>query len=122
VRTGKAEEIAVIAYCLMPDHLHLVVEGRCDGADCLEFVRVFKQTTAFARKKEHGGQLWQDSFFDHVLRDTEATQRVVRYVLENPMRAGLVRYPWEYDHSGSLVYSREALFDWAFGTDRRALL
>jgi len=99
----------------MPDHLHLVVEGKTEAADCLEFVRLFKQVTAFEWKKVHGARLWQGSFHDHILRTTETTQEVVRYLLENPVRAGLVEDPWEYEWSGSYVYGRQELFEWTFG-------
>jgi hypothetical protein len=46
-----------------------------------------------------------------VLRDDEVTQTVAKYILENPVRAGLMREPLDYPFSGSLVYSREQLVD-----------
>jgi hypothetical protein len=99
----------------MPDHVHLVVEGQTDGSNCREFARAFKQRTAFAWKKRTGQRLWQKSFYDHVLRETETVQGVVGYVLENPVRAELARSPAEYAHSGSFVYERTELIEWAFG-------
>jgi REP-associated tyrosine transposase len=114
-RTAADCDTAVFVYCFMPDHLHLVVEGESDSSDCLEFVRLLKQPTGYAWKHEYGDRLWQDSFYDHVLRDAESTQKTVRYVLENPVRAKLVTSPAEYPHSGSLLYDRAALFEWAFG-------
>ncbi len=47
-----------------------------------------------------GESLWQESYYDHVLRDDEEMARAVRYVLENPVRKGLVREFLEYPHSG----------------------
>lgn len=99
----------------MPDHLHIVAEAQHDGSDLLAFVCLFKQTTAFAWKRQHGQPLWQESFHDHVLRDSEDTRQVVRYVLENPVRARLVGAPEEYEFSGSLIYERAELIQWAFG-------
>ncbi len=96
-RTAADCDIAVFVYCFMPDHLHLVIEGESDSSDCLEFVRLLKQLTGY------------------VLRNGESTQKTVRYVLENPVRAKLVTSPADYPHSGSLVYDRAALFEWAFG-------
>ena len=113
--TSAQHAFAVLAYCLMADHLHLVAEGQNDASNCLEFVRVFKQCTAFEWKRIGNEALWQESFYDHVLRSDESSQRAVRYVLENPVRAGLVTEPSEYPHSGSLVYERQALIEWAFG-------
>jgi len=102
---------AVFVYCLMPDHVHLVVEGQVHDSNCLEFVRVLKQTTGFAWKQRTGQRLWQPGFHDHILRETDTTQRVVRYVLENPVRAGLATSPAEYAYSGSLVYGRSELIE-----------
>jgi REP element-mobilizing transposase RayT len=112
---SETHRFAVFVYCLMPDHVHFVVQGRADDSDCLVFVRIFKQKTAFAWKQRIGERLWQNSFHDRVLRDSEATQRVVRYVLENPVRANLVTSAEMYPHSGSLVYNRAELIAWAFG-------
>ena len=56
-----------------------------------------------------------------MLRASESTQQKVRYMLENPVRAGIVTHPWDYEYSGLCVYTREALFDWAFGVSRRGL-
>jgi putative transposase len=102
----------------MPDHLHAVIEGRCQNSDVLPFVRAFKQQTAFWFKRRTGRRLWQASFHDHVLRTGESTRAVVRYVLENPVRARLAASPDQYPYSGSLFYTRGELMDWAFGRNQ----
>ena len=117
-RTSKTHRLAVLAYCLMPAHLHFVAEAEADGADLLAFVHRFKQATGYQWKRQHRRQLWQPSFYDHVLRDSEDTRAVVRYVLENPVRAGMVTVPADYPHCGSFVYDRTALMEWAFGWQR----
>jgi len=99
----------------MPDHLHLVVEAQHEHADLPEFVRLFKQRTSYAWNESRGERLWQSSFYDHVLRDNEATQDVVRYVLENPVRAKLAKTPEDFEFSGSFVFDRQKLIEWAFG-------
>jgi len=66
---------------------------------------------AFARRS--GRRLWQDGYYDHVLRDDESTIAVARYIFENPVRAGLARRVEEYPHSGSEVFSMaEILTAW----------
>ncbi len=114
--TSSRFAFAIFAYCLMPDHVHLVVEGQADDSNCLEFVRTLKQKTAFAWKQRTGHRLWQKSFHDHILRETETTQGVVRYVLENPVRAKLLRSPAEFAHSGSLLYDPAAYSSGRLGT------
>jgi putative transposase len=116
-RTSCSYRIAVLTYCLMPDHIHLVARGEARDSDCLAFMRIFKQTTAFRWKQQSGQRLWQRSFYDHVLRDGEDAKDVVKYVLANPVRAKLVASPKDYPHSGSFVYERTELIEWAFGSE-----
>ena len=73
------------------------------------FVKRFKQLTGFAYKKTHGTPLWQPGYHDRVLRDDEATEAVVRYVLENPILSRLSRTIGEYAFAGSDVYDLQAL-------------
>jgi len=43
LRAARENSLAVIAYCFMPDHLHLLVEGQTDTSDCLRFIARAKQ-------------------------------------------------------------------------------
>ena len=95
--------MAVIAYCFMPDHLHLLVEGLSEGADFRNFMRLFKQGSSYQWKQRYRRELWQRSYFDHVLRDDEDTIAVARYILGNPVRAGLVSSPEDYPFLGSMT-------------------
>jgi REP element-mobilizing transposase RayT len=58
----------VHAYCVMPDHVHIVIEGARDQSDMGKFVKAFKQVTAFYYKQETGERLWQKKYYDHNLR------------------------------------------------------
>jgi putative transposase len=88
----------LFAYCLMPDHLHLLVtpEGGADLSIVLGQYESFVTRSAWG----HGivGTLWHRSFYDHILRKQEAATDVVAYILNNPVRAGLVEqwedWPW----------------------------
>ena len=100
---------AIPAYCFMPDHLHLLVEAQTDDANLVKFAHAVKQRTGFQYRRKSTGSLWQKGYFEHVLRDEELTEVVARYILANPVRGGLCREPREYQHAGSLVWSREQL-------------
>jgi putative transposase len=100
VRVAETEHFRVLAYCFMPDHVHLLVEGESDTADLQRFVKRWKQTTGFEYAKEHGCRLWQVGFFDHVLRCDEDTERQALYILGNPIRAGLTKAIGEYPFAG----------------------
>jgi putative transposase len=99
-----AAGVPVYAYCVMPDHVHLVL-GPSPTCDIVMFVGQFKNLAQRAAWS-HGvvGRFWQKSFWDHFLRADEQVERVVAYVLNNPVRAGLVEQWRDYSFSGSLVY------------------
>ena|SRR5581483_1580261 len=101
----------VLAYCFMPDHVHLLVEGCSDCSDARAFVHRAKQTSGFAFSQQTGAALWQPSYFDRVLRHDEATLAVIRYTLENPVRRGLVQSPNEYPFMAVTGFSIEDVFE-----------
>ncbi len=102
LRTADEDTFAVLAYCFMPDHLHLIIEGGNESSDLRHFVKVVKQRVAYAFRTELGIRaVWQEGYFERVLRSDEATDVVVRYVLDNPVRAGLVTRAEEYPFSGA---------------------
>jgi REP-associated tyrosine transposase len=111
LRAATETGFAVIAYCFMPDHLHLLVEGIRDDADCLRFIKFAKQYSGYYYSKLRGEKLWQRYGFEHVLRDDELVPVIARYILQNPVRAGLVVDPRNYPYSGSQMYSLEELLE-----------
>jgi REP element-mobilizing transposase RayT len=58
----EARGFAVVAYCLMPDHVHLLLEGTAETADLAEAIRAWKQRTGFDWKQRTGARLWQEGF------------------------------------------------------------
>jgi putative transposase len=112
-QTAAQFELANIAYCFMPDHLHIVLAGKSEHADLCAFAKRFKQITSFHYNRRFKRLLWQPGYHDRILRETEPTAVVVRYVLENPIRAGLARCVGEYPYAGSDVYGlTELLVAW----------
>ena len=109
LQASELSEFSVIAYCFMPDHIHVLLQAQSDDAPLLECIRRFKQVSAFGHRQRTGRVLWQTSFYERVLRDDEETAVVARYVLENPVRAGLTRSVQDYAFSGSAVFTREQL-------------
>src|SRR5882724_4365540 len=100
---AASRNFAVHAYCFMPDHLHLLVEGRGANSDFLNFIKTFKlrSTRSFAQSSD--SPLWQKKFFDHILRSSESIDSVALYIWLNPVRAGLAKNMGEYPFAGSLT-------------------
>ena len=103
--------VALIAYCFMPDHLHLLIESQADDSDARRFIKAAKQYSGFLFKKAFGSQLWQRYGYERTLRDEEATLGVVRYIVENPLRAGIVQSVKDYPFAGSGVYSLDEILE-----------
>ena len=110
-RASGEQQFAVIAYCFMPDHVHVLIEGQSEDSDCRTFIRKFKQYSGFYYKQQFKQTLWQRYGFEHILRDDEITTRVAKYIIENPVRAGLVSHPLDYLFVGSLIYDMKDLLD-----------
>ena len=89
------------AYSLLPDHLHFLAEGRNEESDLTEFVKLFKQRSAFYQRLSTPYQLWQNRYYDHILRDSDSMLEVACYIWMNPVRLGLCTSPGEYPLSGS---------------------
>ena len=53
--------------------------------------------------------MWQEGYYEHVLRDEERTQDVVYYIIANPLRKHLAENVLDYPYWGSMQYSREEL-------------
>jgi REP element-mobilizing transposase RayT len=111
LRTAAEEHFAVLAYCLMPDHAHLLIEGTAAGADLRRLAKMSKQRSGAVHALRGGGPLWQDGYHDRILRSDDDVKQIARYILENPVRAGLVSRPEEYPYLGSGVWTLAQLFD-----------
>ena len=111
LRAATDERFEILTYCFMPDHVHLLVEGIDEGSDGKGFIARSKQYSAFKYKARTACRLWQRDSFERVLRDSEGSLAVSRYILANPVRAGLVSRPFDYPYSGSFAWDRQALLD-----------
>ena len=89
-------------YLFMPDHIHLILSGSGPEADLLAMVTVFKQKTAFRVHQEGRTFTWQKDFYDHIIRADEDYGAQVRYILRNPVRAGLCAHWEHWPHKGTL--------------------
>jgi putative transposase len=96
-------------YCFMPDHLHLLIQGTSLTSDAWKAVVSFKQKTGFWLSSNKPEIKWQKDFYDHVIRTDTKLGTHVRYILDNPVRKGLVTNWQEHPFSGSIGYKLEAV-------------
>jgi putative transposase len=106
---AKTCECAILAYCFMPDHLHLLVKGRSATASLCRFIQFGKQRSGYLFLRAHTQRLWQHSYHDRVLRRDQDTAQACAYIWGNPIRAGLVVRGGKYPYAGSDVFDYSAL-------------
>ena len=94
----------IYAYCLMPDHVHLLI-GVPEGYPLSDIVGDWK-SRCYALWRRAGARrtFWQRSYYDHAIRADEDFRTAAEYVINNPVRAGLVRRFQEYELCGSFEF------------------
>lgn len=96
-------------YMFMPDHLHLVLEGNSEDSDLWKTIVLFKQKSGFWLARNNKKIRWQKDFFDHIHRKEEDLKKHIFYVLNNPVRKGLVNDWKNYPFKGSLDFNLDEI-------------
>ncbi|MFO7647698.1 REP-associated tyrosine transposase [Halomonas campaniensis] len=80
-----------LSYVVMPDHIHWLVQLK---GDLSVMVRFYKAKVT----REIGESIWQRGFHDHAIRAEEDLRQAARYIVANPLRAGLVKDILQYPY------------------------
>ncbi len=104
-------EMSILAYCLMENHVHLVVIPKQDYS----LSKVFRNTNGtysryFNKKYKKSGHLWSERYFSKIL-DSKYLAIAVRYVERNPVRAGLVKCIRDWKWSSGKFHLKTAKSD-----------
>ena len=109
--TSTLDRFAILAYCLMPDHAHLLCEGLSGESDFKHFAKMAKQRSGGLFARTQHAPLWQGGYYERVLREEDDVRALARYIVNNPVRAGLVESPEAYPFVGSDVWSLTDLLE-----------
>ncbi len=125
-------QCAVHAYCLMPNHIHILLTPDCPAA-CAGMMKALSQAYAryFNDKYGRTGTLWEGRFRSCIAESARYVLACYRYIELNPVRAGMVRHPAQYPwssyawnsggtHDGFLVEHAEYSALASSHTERRA--
>ena len=97
---------SLAAWCVMPNHVHVVIQpfaGLISTAgtpvsltDLPDILHSWKSFTAKEANKllRRSGEFWQAEYYDHLIRKEAEFRHAVRYVLNNPIKAGLKNWKW----------------------------
>ena len=91
--------VSSLSWVVMPDHVHWLFQ-LTEIQELSLVIKHFKARSAQQLNKElsRSGRIWQKAFYDRAIRDGEDLQQVARYIVANPLRAGLVKNIEDYPH------------------------
>lgn len=97
VQSGHDKFYTLIAAVVMPDHVHILLRPQPD----YELSRIMKGTKGVTARKINElrastGVIWQDESFDRIMRDQAELDEKLNYMLNNPVKRGLIEDPWQY--------------------------
>lgn len=89
------ERYDLLAWCVMPNHVHVVVKPYA-GHELPDILHSWKSFTAHEANKalKRKGQFWEEEYYDHLIRDEKDYVRCAEYALANPEQAGLKDWKW----------------------------
>lgn len=89
-------KVDILAYCLMPNHIHLIAIPQKDGNLARAIGETHRNYTRFINFREKWrGYLWQGRFSSYLL-DEKYLLAATRYILLNPVKARITKKPWDY--------------------------
>jgi REP element-mobilizing transposase RayT len=95
----KSGYVQSLSWVLMPDHLHWMFQ-LSDKSSLAVVIKRLKAISAHSVNKSlaREGQIWQRSYYDRCIRQEEDLKQISRYIIANPLRAGLVDDIGMYPH------------------------
>lgn len=106
-RCSRETDVAICAYCLMENHVHLLVRDERDHTALMMKKLGVSYARYFNRKYERTGHLFQDRYLSEPIRDEPYLLTVFRYILNNPRKAGICAAK-NYEWSSYRLYGRTA--------------
>jgi REP element-mobilizing transposase RayT len=96
-REQQAGHAETLAFVVMPDHFHwlLLLSGSRSLSVCVNTVKSFSTRRINQRLSRHG-RVWQTGFYDRAIRRDDDLVHVARYIIANPLRAGIVESVRDY--------------------------
>jgi len=92
-QSSQLKHTATLAFVIMPDHVHWLMQLM--GTHQLQnVVKVVKSKATI----QIGQPIWQVGYYDHAIRKDEDIQTIARYIVANPIRAGLAVKVGDYPH------------------------
>ena len=108
--------IKPIAWVILPDHFHIIINS--EQQDILKIIHSFKRTyTCNYNYAVKSGRVWQNRYWDHIIRDQNDFNKHLDYIHYNPVKHKLTNAPFVYEHSSLLTYYEKGYYQRDWGND-----
>ena len=100
-RSRVADEVTMFAYCIMPDHVHLLLKlNEGYGKSLPNWVAAFKKyNSRILTMMLDIKPLWQANYYEHIVRRNESLKNIAEYIANNPVRKNFVTQWQNYQFS-----------------------
>jgi putative transposase len=105
------------AYVILPDHFHVILNNGNNSISELIHGYKIKYSRLF-RSKFGPGRVWQNRFWDHIIRDREDLNNHLDYIHYNPVKHGFVNNPFEYEYSSLEDYYDNGMYERNWGVEK----
>ena len=93
VKCLQSQPVESLAYVVMPDHFHWLIQLNEHSGSISQVMRKVKLSLVKGQ-----GIKWEKGFYDRAIRRSDDLESIARYIVMNPVRAGLVKTVREYPH------------------------
>lgn len=102
----------IIAFVYMPDHFHLLIDSKNkDITKIMQRIKMSFGNKYRIRNNVRSGRVWQNRYWDHIIKDQEDLNHHIDYIHYNPVKHGKVNSPFDWKHSSihefKHIYSQE---------------
>lgn len=116
----KDNDFELIAWVVLPDHIHMIINPKENNLSTL--IKKIKLSFSMKYLKEHNlksGKLWQNRFWDHIIRDQNDMNRHIDYIHYNPVKHQVVKSPFEWKYSSIKEYSDKKYYQKDWGVNEK---
>ncbi len=129
--TNDRHPFKIVAFVIMPDHLHFIWTMPDDSSDFSIRWRLIKShftrnyqsnenvSVSPSRKMKGERDIWQRRFWEHLIRDEQDLTRHIEYIHFNPVKHGLANSPAEWENSSFSEYVSQGLYPVYWGANEK---
>jgi len=105
----------IIAHVILKDHFHMIIDP--NGNDIIKIIQGIKMSFSSLYRKNQklkSGKVWQNRYWDHIIRDRDDLNKHIDYIHYNPVKHGYLKSPFEWRFSSIHEFKKKGLYqdDW----------